>query len=294
MCIFAKVTMDHWNEIRTAYHVVRLGTVSAAAEVLGVHRATVIRHIDALEATLGGKIFQRHANGYTSTEVGKDLLRVAQATDEQFNQLVGRTKGRATELSGELVITSLEVLAQDLLPTINAFQIAYPNVSVRYITSNRLFKLEYGEAHIAVRAGRKPEDPDNVVQPFIHTDVGLYASTEYVNRNGIPKNSKQFSDHGFVGPDNPNSRAPFFVWMKTNIPQDRVVLRTTSQQILDQAVIMGTGIGFIPSKSAQMHGLIEVMKPKQEWRNLSWLVTHVDLHRTAKVQAFLKILKQHI
>lgn len=286
--------MDHWNEIRTAYHVVRLGTVSAAAEALGVHRATVIRHIDALEATLGEKIFQRHANGYTSTEVGKDILRVAQATDEQFNQLVGRTKGRATELSGELVITSLEVLAQNLLPAINAFQTEFPNVLVRYITSNRLFKLEYGEAHIAVRAGQKPEDPDNVVQPFIHTDVGLYASADYANRKGIPKNIEQFSDHNFVGPDNPNSRAPFYIWMNANIPQDRVILRTTSQQILDQAVLSGTGIGFMQSDRAQKHGLIEVMPPKQEWRNLSWLVTHVDLHRTAKVQAFLKVLKQHI
>jgi DNA-binding transcriptional LysR family regulator len=294
MCIFVEVAMDHWNEIRTAYHVVRIGTVSAAAEALGVHRATVIRHIDTLETTLGEKIFQRHANGYTPTEVGKDLLRVAQATDEQFNQLVGRTKGRATELSGELVITSLEVLAQDLLPAINTFQIAYPNVLVRYITSNRLFKLEYGEAHIAVRAGQKPEDLDNIVQPFVHADVGLYASEDYANRKGIPKNTKQFSDHSFIGPDNPNSRAPFFVWMKTNIPEDRVVLRTTSQQILHQAVLLGTGIGFMQAKAAKKHGLIEVMSPKEEWRNLSWLITHVDLHRTAKVQAFLKVLKQHI
>jgi DNA-binding transcriptional LysR family regulator len=286
--------MKQWTEIRTAYHVVRLGTVSAAAETLGVHRATVIRHIDTLETTLGEKIFQRHANGYTPTEVGNDLLRVAQATDEQFNQLVGRTKGRATELSGELVITSLEVLAQDLLPAINAFQIAYPNVLVRYITSNRLFKLEYGEAHIAVRAGQKPEDLDNIVQPFIHADVGLYASQDYENRRGIPKNTKQFSDHSFIGPDNPNSRAPFFVWMKTNIPEDRVVLRTTSQQILHQAVLLGTGIGFMQTKTAQKHGLIEVMAPREEWQNLSWLITHVDLHRTAKVQAFLKVLKQHI
>ena len=37
--------MDNWDEVKTAYHVARLGTVSAAAEVLGVHHATVIRHI---------------------------------------------------------------------------------------------------------------------------------------------------------------------------------------------------------------------------------------------------------
>jgi hypothetical protein len=41
--------MDNWDEIRTAFQVARVGTVSGAAEVLGVHHATVIRHIDALE-----------------------------------------------------------------------------------------------------------------------------------------------------------------------------------------------------------------------------------------------------
>ena len=65
--------MENWDEIRTAYHVARLGTVSGAAEVLGVHHATVIRHIDALEGRLGVKLFQRHARGYTATEAGEDL-----------------------------------------------------------------------------------------------------------------------------------------------------------------------------------------------------------------------------
>ena len=48
--------MDHWTEIKTAYEVVHLGTVSAAADTLNVHRATVIRHIDHLEAELGAKL----------------------------------------------------------------------------------------------------------------------------------------------------------------------------------------------------------------------------------------------
>ena len=63
--------MDNWDEIRTAYHVARAGTVSGAAADLGVHHATVIRHIDALEARLNVKLFQRHARGYTATEAGQ-------------------------------------------------------------------------------------------------------------------------------------------------------------------------------------------------------------------------------
>ena len=98
--------MDNWDEIRTAYQVARLGTVSGAAEVLGVHHATVIRHIDALEKRLGTRLFQRHARGYTPTESGRDLLSVAQSTEEQFGQLASRIKGQGDTVTGELVVTA--------------------------------------------------------------------------------------------------------------------------------------------------------------------------------------------
>ena len=172
--------MNNWDEIKTAYQVACMGTVSGAAEVLGVHHATVIRHIDALEGQLGVKLFQRHARGYTSTEVGDDLFRVGQATDDQFNQLVGRIKGRGTDVSGELVVTSLVSLAPRMAPLLVAFQQAHPDVLIRYLTGERLFRLEYGEAHVAIRAGNAPDQPDNVVQPFVRQRMGLYASKDYV------------------------------------------------------------------------------------------------------------------
>jgi len=91
--------MDSWDEMRTAFAVARQGTVSGAAAALGVHHATVIRHIDALEARLGVKLFQRHARGYTPTEAGDELARVAGATDDQFSQLEARL--RAFRFPGE-------------------------------------------------------------------------------------------------------------------------------------------------------------------------------------------------
>ena len=150
------------------------------------------------------------------------------------------------------------------------------------------YKLEYGEAHIAIRTGPKPDDPDNVVQPFTQIEIGLFASADYAEQYGIPKNIDEFTNHSFVGPNNADIAAPFFIWQRENIPEGRIVLRTNSQRVLDQAILSGTGIGFMRWEVAQKHGLIEVLAPRSEWRNISWLVTHVDLHRSAKVQAFIK------
>ncbi|MEL6806423.1 MAG: LysR family transcriptional regulator [Pseudomonadota bacterium] len=285
--------MDNWDEIKTAYQVARMGTVSGAAEVLGVHHATVIRHIDALEGRLGVKLFQRHARGYTPTEAGDDLFRVAQATDDQFGQLVGRIKGRGTEVSGELVVTSLVTMAPRLAPVLTEFQQEHPDVIVRYLTGDRLFRLEYGEAHVAIRAGNAPDQPDNVVQPFVRLTVGLYATKDYVARHGHPDVSGDTSGHRFVSHDAADSRAPFHKWLRSQVAEESITFRSTDVRALEQAVLAGAGVGFMPVLEARANpDLVEIMPPNEDWTAPLWLVTHVDLHRTNKVQAFLTFLKE--
>ena len=285
--------MESWDEVRTAYQVARMGTVSGAAEVLGVHHATVIRHVDALEGRLGVKLFQRHARGYTATEAGRDLLQVAGATDDQFSQLLGRIKGQGRGITGELTVTSVAVLSPLVTPVLAQFQLDHPGLTVRYLTGERLFRLEYGEAHVAIRAGTAPNEPDNVVQRLSAIRPALCASDSYIARHGRPSSVEELADHWFIGADDPDNRAVFNRWMATHVPRERVIYRTTDNFIARDAVKLGVGIGFVPRWELGDHpDLHEVLDFDAEWSAPVWLVTHVDLHRTAKVQAFLAYLKE--
>jgi len=283
----------NWDEIRTAFQVARLGTVSGAAEVLGVHHATVIRHIDALEKTLGTRLFQRHARGYTPTEAGRDLLTVAQTTEEQFAQLSSRIKGQGEVVAGELTVTSIAGMSDLLVPVLAAFQQDYPLVHVRFLTDMRVFRLDYGEAHVAIRAGAAPEEPDNVVQPLAHIRTGLYAAKSYIARHGLPSDETAFAGHRFVCADNEATRAPFYRWLRAHVPDSAISFRGTEPAALEAAIDSGTGIGFVSTyKVKSKPDLVEVLPPRPEWGAPLWLVTHVDLHRTRKVQAFLAHLKE--
>jgi DNA-binding transcriptional LysR family regulator len=287
------MSLETWDEIRTAYHVARMGTVSGAAEMLGVHHATVIRHVDALEGRLGVKLFQRHARGYTATEAGLDLLQVAQATDDQFAQLVSRIKGRGDEVTGELVVTSLAAISPLISPVLARFQQENPGLVVRFVTGEKVLRLEYGEAHVAVRAGNRPDQPDNVVQPFHQLRIGLYANRDYLARRGRPATDAELAAHDFVGWDDPGSRAPAAIWMRAHLPPSVNVYRCTEGFPMRDAVISGAGLGFLSACEASRHPeLVEVMPARDEWSAPLWLVTHVDLHRTTKVQAFLAALKE--
>ncbi|MBF9035381.1 LysR family transcriptional regulator [Rhodobacterales bacterium HKCCE2091] len=288
------MSFDHWDEIRTAYQVARLGTVSGAAEVLGVHHATVIRHIDALEGRLGAKLFQRHARGYTATEAGQDLLSVAASADDQFTQLAGRIKGRGDEVTGELIVTSLESLSQLIIPTIARFQDIHREVRVRLISDARLFRLEYGEAHVAIRAGKLPDQPDNVVQPLFTRSVQFVAHQSYVDRYGM-LTPDTIARHRYVGAAVDNPRAPIHRWLNDTVPETAIVFRTDEMREAKDAIMAGIGIGFVGSWDRHDgDGLVEMMECREEWDSKIWLVTHMDLHRTAKVQTFVRFLKDEV
>jgi DNA-binding transcriptional LysR family regulator len=272
-----------------------LGTKSAAAESLGVHRATVTRHIDALEADLGAKLFQRHARGYTVTEFGQDMLRIADATADQMMQLRSAARGKSEGLSGELIITSVDVIAELVMPSIGEFAVEYPQVQVRFVASQSLLKLEYGEAHVAFRLGPKPHDPDNVVKLHTNLPIGLYASKAYAARNGLPETLDDLAGHRFVATTGEASRVPIDDWFEKHVSKSQIAFATNQNHVMRAALLGGLGIGFASAHTASINpDLIEVIAPRPEWAVPIWICTHVDLHRTAKVQAFLAIVKDQV
>lgn len=281
--------MDNWDELRTAYEVARHGTVSGAASALGVHHATVIRHVDAIEERLGVKLFQRHARGYTPTEAGADLARVAQATDDQFSQLAARLSGQGQGISGQLVVTTLSSLSRRMMPVLTSFAEAHPDVRLVYHTATRVYRLEYGEAHVAIRAGDPPREPDNVVQKLMSVDFVLVAAPSYVARRGLPTEDTLLS-HDFVGSVMDDPRAPMLRWVAQNVPTERQVLRVNDDQSYSDAVRLGMGLGFLPVDEVREEMTV-ILEPRDEWQTHLWLVTHVDLHRTPKVQALTQHLK---
>lgn len=286
--------MDKWTELRTAYHVARLGTVSAAADALGLHRATVNRHIDALEEELTAKIFIRHARGYALTEMGQDVLRIGQKAEELIEDLAGRLQGSNAEIEGEIKLTLLAPFASLLMDAIDQFRVKNPHCVVHVDVGEDLARLEYGEAHIALRAGAKPEHPDYVVTHFGDIGFNLYAHESYLVQRGGPDVSDGFAGHVFVLPEFPHDRLPFGSWIKDNIRPEMVALSSRDVGVIGAAVGAGLGIGFMGDIEAKKRGNLHPILPAQaEWKITGWLVTHVDLHHTQKVQAMLASIKTH-
>lgn len=283
--------MEHWTEIYTALCVAKSGTVSKAAETLGVHRATINRHIDALEAGLGAKLFLRHRRGYELTDTGKEFLAVATRAHDTLDDFFGRVRVQNAEIEGEIVVTTLSRLTELILPGVLEFRRRHPRTRVSVNTGEELAKLEKAEAHVALRVGPKPTHDDYVVQPFCTLEFTLFAHRSYLDRHGMPE-FDDFSGHLFVGNADPTSRAPFEAWLGRHTRPEQVVMTSANGRVLETAIRSGEGMGFMPvSYAKQFPDLVAIVPPKRSWRVQSWLVTHVDVHRSDKIQSMLDCLK---
>ncbi len=276
----------NWDEIRTAWMVARHGSISAASEALGVHRATVLRHVNALEDRLEVRLFQRHSRGYTATDAGRTLLQVATATAEQFDILPYRLRSPDAAISGRLIITTLPELAEGLVPLIGRFQRDHPDIQIELLVDSRRLRLEYGEAHIAVRCGPAPKEPDNIARPLGHVSITLYANADYIARFGQPARRDDIAGHRYLSLLRADPHNQPIVWIDENVPQDQIVFRGDAIQSLRAAAKSGIGIAPLASwKLRQEPDLVELFPPPDDWNALLWLVTHRDNHRNPKVQA---------
>ena len=270
--------------------VARLGTVSAASSELGVHRATVMRHVDTLEAAFGSKFFLRHSRGYTLTEAGEEMLEIAGRAESMFTVLQARSRKRAVDLSGDLIVTSLIDLSPLLMPAISSFRQSYPEIKLTYIADDRLFRLEHAEAHIAIRAGAKPDMEDYIVRPFRRVRFGLYGQKKLMQPTNDGKRHC-LKDLEFIAPLDEKLHQPFAKFMRQMNFDPKSALYVNDQQAVLYAVLAGIGVGFLAEHIAHpFRELTPILPPSADSSVPLWIATHMDLRHVSKIQKFV----QHI
>ena len=285
--------MDYWNEIRTAAVVARFGKVTPAAEFLGIHRATVIRHVDVLEQQFGEKLFIRSNKGYTRTDFGSKLLAAANAASGYFEELKDLAASKPNELDFELVISAPAIITQTIAPIVAEFLVANNKMSVKLVRPSEDLKLERGEIDIAFVIGDKPDHQDYVVEHFIDFKFGFYATSEYLNNYGVLDPNNSASNHKFIFDRDAQTKELLPHWIQDRLSNGVSRISASGFEETEQLVASGLGIGFLPVARAQLRSeFFELCPPRPEWKHTFWRVTHVDAHRSKKISSFLKVVRK--
>lgn len=105
-----------WENQRVFLAVLRSGSLSGAARMLGIAQATARRRIERLEVALGTSLFTRTPSGLVPTEQAQALGEHVDVMDNAaraFNR-------RASTGAGSVRITSSELLGVEALPPLLA------------------------------------------------------------------------------------------------------------------------------------------------------------------------------
>jgi DNA-binding transcriptional LysR family regulator len=109
--------------------------------------------------------------------------------------------------------------------------------------SEDLARLEYGEAHIALRVGPKPDHPDYVVSSFARVGFRLYAHDRYVQRHGLPSGIDDLAGHKFVVPKEQGRGLLFGPWVTDHIRPEMIAMSSRDVWVINEAMLAGVGMG---------------------------------------------------
>lgn len=269
-----------WEDIKTLRAVVAHKTVRAAGTALGVHHTTVGRRIEALETSLGTNLFNRTPDGLLLTSAGEQLSRVAENFGNALVDVERSIAGQDDALAGPLIVTMPEPLLNKLfMPALPQFLNTHPSVELQFDTSLSIRDVARREADFAVRLDNNP--PDTLVGKRIYA----YTETVYATPAFLEAEPRTYRWLGW-GPA--TQGAPDWV-QSSEFPDNPVwgVFPTIPAQ--QAAAREGLGLAILPCLFGdEDDALVRVgTRPPVKSREI-WLLTHNDLRRTARVQAFMQ------
>ena len=269
-----------WEDIKTLRAVVEHKTVRAAGQALGVHHTTVGRRIEALENGLGTNLFSRTPDGLLLTSAGEKLFNVASDFGNALVEVERGIAGLDDELAGPLKVTMPEPLLNALfMPELPQFARDHPSIDLRFDTSLSIRDVARREADFAVRLDNNP--PDTLVgkRTYAYTE-SVYATPSYLEAS-----SKCYR---WLGWGAATQGAPEWV-RSSEFPENPVwgVFPTIPSQ--QAAAREGLGMAVLPCLFGDAdEKLVRVGTRSPVKSRDIWLLTHNDLRRTARVQAFMK------
>lgn len=193
--------MDRLEAMAVLVKAVEAGSLSAAARQLGTPLSTVSRRISELETHLNTSLLIRSRTGLILTEAGHGFVAAARSILENLAEAERAASGEYTAPTGDLVITAPIVFGRlHILPVVNEFLGAYPNVSVRLLQSDRVAHFIEELIDVALRIGELP-DSELTATRLGEVRRVVCASPQYLKTHGTPKSPDDLALHALIDAD---------------------------------------------------------------------------------------------
>ena len=282
-----------WDDLHAAYQVARSGSLSRARQALGVNHSTVLRRINRLEEQLGLRLFLRHQRGYRLTDAGQLLLERMTPVAGDMQRLLASLSVLDNAPSGTLKISTVSDFSPFFAPLLHDFRELHPQIRVQVVATDARLSLSRGEAHVAVRMGPEPREPDLVARRLISFTQEYFAARAYVDSHGLPQSMASINEHFWVLPTGEKRRISGIRQLVEHIDPTRVVFQSNSFTDIHAAVMEGMGIGPLgPLQRFDSRGqaLVKADFGLRAEASHMWFVYHRDMRGSARIKALQDFL----
>lgn len=271
-----------WNELKLVLAIARAGSLAGAARQLGLSHATVFRHLNAIEKTLGLSLFQRNTHRYMATAAGEALVAVAVEVETQVVNVEQRLIGQEIELAGTIRVTTTDTLLSGLLaPILADFQREHPAITLEISVSNAVFSLSRRDADVADRPGQKPNEH------LVGRRIGVIRQAVYAAASEPVGSSDSWAEQRWIGIGADIVYPELEAWMRKQGLEPRCHMFTNSMLATRAAVASGSGIAVLPCYLGDADpDLRRLGDPVSDLASDLWLLVHPDLKRIAPIKAF--------
>jgi DNA-binding transcriptional LysR family regulator len=179
--------------------VAELRSFTAAAEALGLSKATASKAVTRLEGRVGAKLFHRTSRRLSLTPTGQalagrasTLLQVAEATEDAARDEAVTPRGLVR------IAAPMSFGIAHVGPVLPALMQAYPQIAIDLHLSDQRVDLVEEGFDLAIRIGRLA---DSSLRSRRIADVRrhIVAAPSYIERHGRPAHPSELKDHACLG-----------------------------------------------------------------------------------------------
>lgn len=190
--------MDRLASDRMFLAVMETGSFTAAARRFGTTSGQASKLVARLEAELGVRLLNRTTRAVSATEVGRAYHDQLRGLIEEFDALDQSVRDASAAPRGRVRLTApLTFGTTELVPALNSFAAAYPEISLDVSFSDRLVNLVDEGFDAAIRVGR-PGDTALIARKFCELRVVLVGSAGYLARKGLPRQPADLAAHDCI------------------------------------------------------------------------------------------------
>ena len=292
-----KVTI---NELDTFVSIVDEGTISQAAEHLGVTVSAVSRALSRLEKKLNTSLFRRTTRRLELTQEGEKYLERVRSILSDLEDAGDMMVKNKEVPSGKLRIdAATPFMLHVIAPLIDKYSNAYPQIDIELVSNESLVDLLEARTDVAVRIGEL-KDSSLSATPLGLSLIRILASPVYLKKHGTPKIVEDLVHHQLLGFNSLEKLNDWPIYdAANNLFHIHTNIKADSGETLRQLALCGIGIvclsDFMTYQDIQKGDLIQLFESSTiKMQQPINLVYYKNRKLSERVSSFIEFLKAEV